>query len=794
MNLGEVFDIRFDQIVVRYRSPKGENGITATGFKSDSESLLNLGMPGAIMLLGKNGTGKSRFLRGLRIFGDKQNELLPEIILRYSVPSVEEHLDYLDARETLANSEEMLARMSTSDEPMFKKIKLNLPFHDLIIRTIVQSVLQASFHQNFGVDSNEELLDYFGFEKKEIDAFNHRMKNHLIEFGDFNPEQIDIHFEPRENLNFRDYFPEFFLAILSTSVIHKSSFDVGPESYFNCTEFLSNTEERFRLVAGIRELLEGTTHVELMCNGGDMYLSLVRQGSYVGPLLDLMHLFKRLRTVDRAEVFPFDLLRDEQLASTHFLKIDMDPNIWIWEPFEVLDLTFHKREESINGLRDLFKTFIEIDINYSVGPNYEVNVFGLDNLQSLLEMVNGYISEIDIGITRIELQKPDHYWKKFDGEVNWFGLNKTDHDFTPIIGWQDSNSKKWLPLESCSDGQLDVLRILINLCKFSRSAFDGSAKFLIIDEFDRHLHQVASQQLLNILDRYARKTNTFVVLSTHSIGSLTVHKHRQIFAREDIGGLHYLSTKRQDDPKLVAVELGVPELDVRKFVKLFVLVEGDHEEIIFEKLFASSSLETLDAEIINLNGLYGLTNFWRAYLQHEDANVLIVYDKFNSELESAWSGVQQKWKNARIIENLWANSEIERLQRQCHQRQREYRSEVGDTELNALAFLLKEVLMANEGQIRNIQRIHLHGVQAADIVDCLPINSFPNTRPFGSWKKLREENAHLNSNEFKNAFGINNSSVQRAVNDAFDSVHPELQRLWARILGIIEMPLDWPNG
>ena len=102
--------------------------------------------------------------------------------------------------------------------------------------------------------------------------------------------------------------------------------------------------------------------------------------------------------------------------------------------------------------------------------------------------------------------------------------------------------------------------------------------------------------------------------------------------------------------------------------------------------------------------------------------------------------------------------------------------------------------MANEGQIRNIQRIHLHGVQAADIVDCLPINSFPNTRPFGSWKKLREENAHLNSNEFKNAFGINNSSVQRAVNDAFDSVHPELQRLWARILGIIEMPLDWPNG
>ena len=209
--------------------------------------------------------------------------------------------------------------------------------------------------------------------------------------------------------------------------------------------------------------------------------------------------------------------------------------------------------------------------------------------------------------------------------------------------------------------------------------------------------------------------------------------------------------------------------------------------------YISANAQTLDVEIINLNGLYGLSNFWRAYLQHEIANVLLVYDKFNPQLEKAWLNIQQKRINAKIVENIWANSEIDLMQRQCQQRQREHRFAPGDTELNTLAFLLKEVLISNENQIRNIQRLHLHGVQVPDIVDCLPINSFPNTKPFGSWNKLREENAHLRSSEFKTEFGINNASVEKAVRETFDSVHPELQRLWARILGIIEMPSDWPT-
>jgi len=115
--------------------------------------------------------------------------------------------------------------------------------------------------------------------------------------------------------------------------------------------------------------------------------------------------------------------------------------------------------------------------------------------------------------------------------------------------------------------------------------------------------------------------------------------------------------------------------------------------------------------------------------------------------------------------------------------------------LNALGFLLKEVLDINDNQIRSMKRLHFHGVEVPDIVDCLPISEFPKARSFKSWEKLREQNEHLKPSEFKNLFDITDKSVEKAVKGKLsqDSIHPELQRLWSRILGILDVQPDWMN-
>ncbi len=136
------------------------------------------------------------------------------------------------------------------------------------------------------------------------------------------------------------------------------------------------------------------------------------------------------------------------------------------------------------------------------------------------------------------------------------------------------------------------------------------------------------------------------------------------------------------------------------------------------------------------------------------------------------------------------------MQAEAYDRIKKNKRLPGDTELNALGFLLKEVLDKNDNQIRNMKRLHLHGVEVPDIVECLPISEFPKARSFKSWEKLRQQNEHLRPSVFKKDFGIDDKSVESAVKGKLtqDSIHEELQRLWDRILGILDVPPEWMHN
>ena len=795
INFIRAYDLKFESLIVRYRSPKDPNW-PHFELQTNSESRLNLGPPSVIFLLGKNGAGKSRFLNGLKMFGDRQRDLNPQINLEFSVPTIEEHLEYLNARESVMQTKEFQERLDqvisewNLGGEAYEKDMFDLPFHELIIKSIVSLILDKSFQKNFGYDSGGEVLEYFGFSESETDAFKKRMVTHTIMANAGHPAAIELHIGIRDNLNFRDYFPEFFLSLLADSFVHKDDFSPGPGNFYNCTELLLNKEERFLIVAGIRQLFEGTSKIEISCDKGNAYFSLINNGAIGIELRELLHKFAKLRAEHDNLCFPYDLLRNQQTPSSKWLKLSRNSSV-DWAPFSVLDLTFQKREESIESLTSLFASFIELKFEYEDGLDYQVGVSGLEQLKTLLDQVNALLTQVDIGIAKIEVTNTDPALTD-----DLFGLNPPrTHDFTPIVKWHDSISRREFSLSSCSDGQLDVLRILINICNFNRYSSSTIAKFLLIDEFDRHLHPVVSQNVLSILDRYAKKTNTYVVVSTHSIGTLDIRKHTQLFARREFNGSHYLTTERLGDSKALASMLGVPEQEVRRLKKLFVIVEGLHEEIIFGNLFATNFQMESEIVIVNLEGLHGLSGVWRTYLQYENADVLIVYDKRNVELENEWREIKRKSSNARIVENLWIKyPKINDMLTLCNRRGRERRSISGDTELEKIAYMLKGILTQNENQIKSIKRLHFHGIDVPDVVDCLPIRAFPKANKYKSWNELREANPDLGSRKFKYEFGINETSIAKAVNEFSDEVHYELQRLHSTIRGIIEIPSDWPSS
>ena len=88
-------------------------------------------------------------------------------------------------------------------------------------------------------------------------------------------------------------------------------------------------------------------------------------------------------------------------------------------------------------------------------------------------------------------------------------------------------------------------------------------------------------------------------------------------------------------------------------------------------------------------------------------------------------------------------------------------------------------------------RLHFHGIEYPDIVDCLDIAYFPkasksvNNKKFGSWKSLRDEIPNMHPEAFKHEYGITNRSVEKASAD-MKSVDEELKRLLARVQGLIE--------
>ena len=792
------YDIKFESLIVRYRSPKDPNW-SHFGLQSNSESHLNLGLPSVIFLLGKNGTGKSRFLKGLKLFGDKQQELNPQISLKYSVPTIEEHLEYLSAKESVMQTKEFAEQWEQEISEwdlggkQLEYDKFNLPFHVLIIDTIVSLMRDKSFKKDFDYESGDAVLEYFGFSESEIDEYKKRMATDTIRADGGHPASNELNIGIRDNLNFRDYFAEFFLSMLAGSFVHKNDFDPGPGSFFDCAEFLINKQERVLLVTGIRELFEGTSKIEISCNNGDFYFSLINTGVIGAELRELLQKFAKLRKEHDNLCFPYDLLRDQPSPSSKWLKIKpypLDNDFGGFRPFSILDLTFQKREESIESLSNLFGSFVSLELKFGDGLDYEVGVSGLEQLKVLLDRVNELLKRVDIGIKRIEVTRTD----PTSTNASWVFNTFSTHDFTPIVRWQDSISDRWFGLNSCSDGQLDVLRILINICNFNDYSSSQIARFLLIDEFDRHLHPVVSQDLLSILDMYAKDTDTYVIVSTHSISSLAIRNHTQLFARREFNGSHYLSTERQVDAVALANMLGVPQQDVRKLKKLFVLVEGVHDEIIFKSLLARNF--QIDTEIAwyRMDGLHALPSSWRNELQYEDADVLIVYDKRNIELEKEWSEIKRRSSRAKLVENLWDKyPKINDMLKLCKSRGHVRQGIRGDTELKKIGHVLEDILTQNENQIRNIKRLYLHGIDVPDVVDCLPIASFPKTRKHKTWTELREANSKLGSEKFKSDFGINETSIRKALNDVSDEVHEELQRLFASIKGIIEVPSDWPS-
>ena len=804
--ISESFDFRFSSLIVRYSDigSRQQLRVVTQGelpetYSPDAESIIELVKPGVVILRGLNGAGKSRFLAGLVALGEK-SLAQPQISIRYEIPPEDDYIEYLEAiavrklrnysekhpdGDPLVNHSfrDLLGLKSAADVNRFFKgqadaalwDELQLPLHEILIDSISYRLVGQSFRSMLGVESASEALQFFGFPESEIHQFEKRLRTYEWELNAAIPGWDEVRAYERKNLNFREYFPEFFLSMICGSNFQNDEYYPGDGTFLISSEWLKKDETRALVVNGLRDLFLGAKYFDISVGiDKNFVFSFIFVDEASKPLSDLNRVINQLRNSYENTTFPIDLLEEGNLISTRRCPLD-DKYSRHDQPFSFSDLTFRSRKNSESEVIDLLDGFIRANpTEDAASSSYTVTWTGFDAFDSFLEESSRLLSETGVGVTALKraafTSKPGK-----------------------ITQWQDAVSHQWLAIEKLSDGQLDVVRVILRLVKVARQD-KSQTTFILLDEFDRHLHPTAASKLLEILNRFGKKFGIYVVVSTHTVSRLVSENLRHspiLLASKDLDGRMTLSTDISEDPVIAADMLGASQLDVMRLKQLHIVVEGKHEEIIFKHLFKANDIDLGRIDILTQDGLYGLTSFWGNVLSHLDAPVLLVYDKRNQSFEKAWSEIQAFVKKSQISMDIWSQfPAIKDLYSAVRGRMRRSAREFGDTELKCICELVSHI-SKSPNKKRDVGRLHFHGIEYPDIVDCLPITSFPkasksvNNKKFDSWKSLRDEIPNMHPEAFKHEYGITNRSVEKASAD-MKSVDEELKRLLARVQGLIE--------
>jgi energy-coupling factor transporter ATP-binding protein EcfA2 len=809
----EAFDSRLESIIVKLTEVRDEWQSFLRDDEVLAQSSFEIGRPGVTLLLGKNGTGKSRFVSSLAAFGRCETVATdgPGVWLRFVLPTGDDHLAYEEAVEAIRWTDEHRQSIrceidrwggDESAEHAHEKDVFNLRLQDLIISSFTESAYMEPLNLEFefGTSSKKGILELFGLSNEEIDSFTKRQTAHSWRVSGREPQSLGM----RENLNFRDYFPEYFLFLLNGSYFNFGE-DLGPGSWFDASVLRGNDEEMQRLVSDLRWCFTNATHIDVRVRDNEFWFSFVvvaeASDAPSQSIIRRHHIGKDFDNV----TFPYDMFGTDRPTSTAFRRLGKFESVGNgWAPFDIVDLTYSSRMSSLEEIKALFCKFVEVRIEPADDADYVLRVSGMKSLQNVLSATNKLLEETGIGVNKLRIV-PKHLHKSSESSDKGLLLPDDRRDFVPRVVWCGVDDEKWFSLDSCSDGQLEVVRLLLRLVEFTQRNRGSHARILLVDEFDRHLNPTVSRVLLDQLDRYGRKFSTHVIVSTHSFGSLDVHKYPQIFAEIDELGFHRLTRERSNDPLVVAERLGVPERDVLRLKKLILVGEGRHELPVFTAILQSNPTISQDVETITYNGLYAIAGTWKNHLRHETADVLLVYDKRNEGVESAWASLVEGVRRSGVKKNPWKGSRLAQIHNECRKRMKPTSGaraalgvtwQRGDTELNRICFFLKEVVESGRRSlpfgefVESLARVHLHGLEVDDVVDLLPIAEFPNTEGFASWQELRADPKirGLSGEQFKDRFDITSASIDRAL-ERIDShqLHPELQRLFARITDILEV-------
>lgn len=170
--------------------------------------------------------------------------------------------------------------------------------------------------------------------------------------------------------------------------------------------------------------------------------------------------------------------------------------------------------------------------------------------------------------------------------------------------------------------------------------------WLLIDEPESGMHRTAEAELAGVLSSPEWTSSNILVVATHSPEFLNLPNVNVIHA---VKGSTYSLTKI-DREKFM--DLGIRPSDLLAGTKIFLLVEGEHEKIIFETMF-KDELERMKCRMIVARGGKNMKDIFESQFIFDftDAVIVSLLDNINSEdVENVWKESKRLAQTGKIIE------------------------------------------------------------------------------------------------------------------------------------------------
>ncbi|ROP44669.1 AAA family ATPase [Pseudokineococcus lusitanus] len=460
----------------------------------------------------------------------------------------------------------------------------------------------------------------------------------------------------------------------------------------------------------------------------------------------------------------------EMLDGRPFQSLDRPPFVcmpYVWASEEVLGSVVMGSSTSI--LADVAKTHDPVDVGEAtvaaftevatrsgltretLRADYWESAPFWDACDALEEQVNGIFASLlmDAPVLKLTRHEPLDWLMK--GLVEW-----------QVQGITEKYSSGLLSLDCLSSAESRWARIAIAV------AIDhllDHFTVLLLDEPELGLHRTAESHMVRGLSDIASGRSSLVVVATHSPEMLDAPgarlHHVSSPSKAEASGISSLKSVEVEDLKA----LGLNTADLLRRHKVFLLVEGLHDQIVLDEWFAEELAEAR-VQIVPLHGGARLAASIDSFMTFEytDAKIIAVLDNVKAvHVENVWR------QGCEVLAREGAAAAGDFMRAELGPRAKSENRYIAD--FFAAAALKGDVL----------SKVQVTGLTEADVLHYLPVSAFTPRGATGirSWADVKS--AHASS-------GTKNNNVKQWMTGRYGASFDEAAI--RRAARLVERPHD----